>query len=113
MKIVLDVGLDNLIAIVIFDLVVGLRICRDVAEQKVGESISSAHRRVGGIEGEGALDLRRILLIFLRDDSIGAELQRVLADNLGDVVAQRVGGIGVVPRLVGRVGLKRVCIISS
>src|ERR1700733_1705478 len=112
-EVVLNVRLEDFISIVVFDLVVGLGIRGDVAEQQVGKSVAGADRSVGGIKGEGAFDLRRVLLIFLSDDGIGAELQGVFADDLGDVVAQGIGGVSVVPRLVGRVGLEGIGVIPA
>ena len=73
-EVVLDVRLHELVAIVVFDLVVGLRVGGDVAEQKVGKSVAGADRRIGGVEGEGTFNLRRILLIFLSDDGVRRQI---------------------------------------
>ena len=49
------------------------------------------------IKGQNALNIGRVLFVFLRGREISAELKGVIAENLGHVVAVRVRGVGVVP----------------
>src|SRR5439155_8567843 len=58
---------------------------------------------IARIEGQDALNVRRVLFVLLRKRSINAELQRVVANDLGDGIAICVNGIGVVPWEVPRV----------
>src|SRR5882757_1899615 len=96
--IVLEVGLYNSIAVVIFGLEAGLLVFSDAPGKQVCERIPRTNGIVAGIESENALNVRRVLLIFLRKRSVHAELQCVRAHDLGDVVTERIYGIGVVPR---------------
>ena len=83
-----------------------------VPQQQIGKSVAAADVAIGCVEGEETLlGTKTTLLILLRDDGIGAELEVVFARDLGEVVAQGVSGVGIFPWDVGIVFLE--CAVGS
>ena len=71
----------------------------NVAEQQIGKGIAGADDGIARTEGEGALHgTEAALLIFLRDGGVDTEQHGVLAEDLGGVVAQSIGRVGIIPR---------------
>ena len=81
--VVLEIGLNNSVAVVILGLEIPLLVLRDVSQQQVSEGVSRADRRIAGIECEDALQVRRALLVFLSKHQIGSKRHRMVTENFG------------------------------
>ena len=75
----------------------------DIAEEQIREGIAGANRG-SVIEVKDPLGIDGILLILLGGNKVSAELQGVVAENLGHIVAIGVSGIGVFPWEIAGIG---------
>src|SRR6185437_6193529 len=100
-KIVLEVGFDNFVAVVILGLCARLTEAENISQQKVGKRIATRVRRCG-VEVQEAVGrrLRCAKFVFLGESCIGTELQVVIAYHFGDVVTIGICRI----RVVGAIG---------
>src|SRR5260370_30928513 len=101
--IVLEIGIYDLVAVVVLLLSAPLRVARDVAHQHVRKGVSRADRRIGGTKREDTLHVGRIFLVLLREGGVRAKLKYMFAERLRHIVAIGVGWVGIVPREVARV----------
>src|SRR5262249_16027666 len=98
-EVVLEVRLQNLVAVVILDALILLTKAGDPAEKQVDERISGRNgvgRVEGQVPGNRAGAQFSAQFILLPGNSVRPQLQIVLADNLADVIAVRVGWIAIV-----------------
>src|SRR6202140_1832988 len=97
MPIVLKIGFEDLVAEVILRLTARLLIVGDIPRQHVCERTTSRLRECRGVKGNKAVQrgLELGQFVFLGSNEIPAELQVVLADDLGDVIAVSVARIRV------------------
>src|SRR6267143_3766027 len=94
--VVLNVGLKDLVVDVIFRLRAGLGKARDISHQHIREGVARGNRDLA-VEYQIAAQICVCHLIFLGVHKIAAELQLVLAETFGDVVAKGERGIRILP----------------
>ena len=100
--IILQIRLKNFVAIVVFDVLIGLGKIGDIPDQQVGKAVAgtvAAGIADRGIPGKTEIAVGFFLgrFVFFNRRKVSAELQIVLAQNLGRVVVKRVCRIRIVP----------------
>src|SRR5580693_1381123 len=104
MPVVLEVGLKDLVPVVGLDRRFLLLILLHISQQQIGKCVPAADHAVAGGVGQNAVgtDPRLRNLVLLRRHKVTAELQVMLADDLGDIVFVGIGRVGI-QRAVGYV----------
>src|ERR1700722_3232961 len=103
MPIVLKVGFKYLVLLVHFERGAFLCVAADIAEEKIGKSISGGNEACIAIGHETVHSISRLRnLVFVRVDVVGAELQVVSTDDLRHIVAEGRRRIGI-QRPIGNV----------
>ena len=97
MPIVLEIRLHDLVPVVVLGFKIGLIETRDLAGQHVRECVAGADGRIGIVEAQDSLNVGTVLLVLLGRHHIGAEIQVVSANDLGQLVLVGKSRIGVIP----------------
>src|SRR5579872_2599598 len=107
MPVVLDIRGKSLVSVIVLGLKVRLRKVGNSAQQEICPTIARGDSRIGAIERQKSLDIRRALFILLIGNEVTAKSQVVIAGDFRDHVAEGVDGVGIVDG-TGRIDESRV-----
>src|SRR5450755_3976076 len=97
MPVVLEIRLHNLVPIIVFDLLIGLREIGDLSRQEVRERIARGDSRIGIVKTKYTLNVRTVEFILLRGHHIRAEEQVMTSYDPGQLVLVRISRVRVIP----------------